>query len=152
MKGDFSRLTFGSERRYSSVRLQQGRVLVDADWNEEHDILAHRIATETVDVIGKCGAPLHAPGLHVVASFAELTPEEQALPGNANPPAGPLLVSAGRYYVDGLLIENARIVSILDQPDLPPPGSAMQSSDRPANSTIGRPASCGSRLTRSPVS
>ncbi|MGA8052827.1 MAG: DUF6519 domain-containing protein [Burkholderiales bacterium] len=124
MKGDFSRLTFGSERRYSSVRLQQGRVLVDADWNEEHDILAHRIATETVDVIGKCGAPLHAPGLHVVASFAELTPEEQALPGNANPPAGPLLVSAGRYYVDGLLIENARIVSILDQPDLPPPGTA----------------------------
>ena len=67
MKGDFSRLTFGSERRYSSVRLQQGRVLVDADWNEEHDILAHRIETETVDVVGKCGAPMHAPGLHVVA-------------------------------------------------------------------------------------
>src|SRR6266702_1467554 len=96
MKGDFTRLTFE----------------------------AHRIESETVDVIGKCGAPLHDAGFHVVASTAELTPDEQALPGNANPPAGPLLISAGRYYVDGLLIENEHIVSITDQPDLPPPDAA----------------------------
>jgi hypothetical protein len=124
MKGDFTRLTFEAKRQYSSVRMQQGRVLLDADWNEEHDIVAHRIETETVDVIGKCGAPLHDAGFHVVTSTAALTPDEQALPANANPPAGPLLISAGRYYVDGLLIENERIVSITDQPDLPPPGTA----------------------------
>jgi len=125
MKGDFTRLTFRPERRYSSVRLQQGRVLLDADWNEEHDILAHRIETETVDVVGPSGAPLHAPGFHLVASVAELTPDEKALPGNANPPPGAaLLVSAGRYYVDGVLAENERIVAIDAQPDLPPAGTA----------------------------
>lgn len=125
MKGDFTRLTFRQERHYGSVRLQQGRVLLDADWNEEHDILAHRIETETRDVVGLCGAPLHAPGFHLVTSAAQLTPEEQALAGNASPPAGPLLVSAGRCYVDGILAENERIVSINAQPDLLPASAPL---------------------------
>ena len=38
MKGDFTRLTFQPEKHYSSVRLQQGRVQLDADWNEQADI------------------------------------------------------------------------------------------------------------------
>src|SRR5918998_1661804 len=37
MRGDFSRRTFKASRHYSSVRLQQGRVLVDADWHEQID-------------------------------------------------------------------------------------------------------------------
>ena len=124
MKGDFTRLTFRPERHYSSVRLQQGRVLLDADWNEEHDIFAHRIETETRDVVGLCGAPLHAAGFHLVTSAAQLTPEEKLLSGNASPPAGPLLISAGRCYVNGVLAENERIVSILEQPDLLPANTA----------------------------
>ena len=125
MKGDFTRLTFRPERHYGSVRLQQGRVLLDADWNEEHDILAHRIETETRDVVGLCGAPLHASGFHLVTHVAQLTPDEQALAGNANPPSGPLLISAGRCYADGVLAENERIVSILAQPDLLPPNTPI---------------------------
>ena len=31
MKGDFTRETFAPESHYASVRLQQGRVLLDAD-------------------------------------------------------------------------------------------------------------------------
>jgi hypothetical protein len=38
MKGDFSRFTFKKEKHYSSVRMQQGRVQLDADWNEQMDI------------------------------------------------------------------------------------------------------------------
>ncbi|HMQ56354.1 MAG TPA: DUF6519 domain-containing protein, partial [Anaerolineae bacterium] len=34
MKGDFTRSTFRSEHHYSSVRMQQGRVQLDSDWNE----------------------------------------------------------------------------------------------------------------------
>ena len=38
MKGDFTRDTFKKEKHYSGVRMQQGRVQVDADWNEQVDI------------------------------------------------------------------------------------------------------------------
>ena len=35
MKGDFSRLTFDPTKHFSGVRMQQGRVQLDADWNEQ---------------------------------------------------------------------------------------------------------------------
>jgi hypothetical protein len=65
MKGDFSRSTFDPRKHYSGVRMQQGRVQLDADWNENLDILLRRIETETIDVIGECGVPIHnaAPGV-----------------------------------------------------------------------------------------
>ena len=59
MKGDFSRLTFARRNHYSSVRMQQGRVQLDADWNEQADIILHCKRTTTRDIIGGCGGPLH---------------------------------------------------------------------------------------------
>ena len=44
MKNDSSRNTFDARKRFSSVRMQQGRVQVDADWNEECDIITHRVS------------------------------------------------------------------------------------------------------------
>ena len=41
MKGDFTRFTFDPTKLYSSVLLQQGRVLLDAEWNEQVDIERH---------------------------------------------------------------------------------------------------------------
>ena len=38
MKGDFTRSTFDPTKGYSSVRQQQGRVQLDADWNEQVEI------------------------------------------------------------------------------------------------------------------
>jgi hypothetical protein len=35
MKGDFSRFTFRPSKGYTSVRMQQGRVSLDSDWNEQ---------------------------------------------------------------------------------------------------------------------
>ena len=35
MKGDFSRITFDPKKHYSRVLMQQGRVQLDADWNEQ---------------------------------------------------------------------------------------------------------------------
>lgn len=122
MKGDFTRLTFKKEKHYSSVRMQQGRVQVDADWNEQADITLRRIETEAADLIGGCGGPLHYPGFHLVADVNALNPEEQKLEGNQNPPtleSGDLYVSAGRYYVDGVQAENERIVVLSEQPYLP---------------------------------
>lgn len=103
MKGDFSRRTFDPQKHYACVQMQQGRVQVDADWNEEIDVLGHRIETEALDVIGDAGGPIHDAGF--------------ALSLNG---ANDLWISKGRYYVDGLLVENDLVnVSYLQQPDLP---------------------------------
>jgi hypothetical protein len=57
MPGDFSRKTFDKKKHYSGVLMQQGRVQLDADWNEELDIGQYRTFTETKDVIGAAGVP-----------------------------------------------------------------------------------------------
>ena len=41
MKGDFARVTFDPSRHYSQVFQQQGRVLLEADWNEQAHIQLH---------------------------------------------------------------------------------------------------------------
>ena len=38
MKGDFSRSTFSTRKRYGSVTLQEGRVQLDTDWNEKSEL------------------------------------------------------------------------------------------------------------------
>ncbi|UCE76724.1 MAG: hypothetical protein JSU62_00370, partial [Gammaproteobacteria bacterium] len=125
MKADLSRDTFRKQKHYSSVRIQQGRVQVDADWNEELDILGHRTRTETVDVIGHCGVPMAAGGVHVVAAVTDLSAEEQARDENqgAAPLAGggDFYISGGRLYADGSLCENEQIVPYSAQPHLPSP-------------------------------
>lgn len=122
MKNDSSRFTFDARKHFSSVRMQQGRVQIDADGNEQSDIVKYRIETEARDVIGLCGAPMHYPAFHIVGALSELNTEEKALPGNAALPAGfklpDFLISAGRYYVDGILCENEGLTSYLEQPDL----------------------------------
>jgi Family of unknown function (DUF6519) len=90
MKGDLTRLTFRQEKHYSGVRMQQGRVQLDADWNEQVDIDAHLDETTRVDVIGRCGIPKDDAGF-------EVTPSGD----NSD-----LLLSPGRAYVDGILCEN----------------------------------------------
>src|SRR6266481_2947476 len=122
MKGDFSRDTFDSKKHYSRVLMQQGRVQTDADWNEQQAITVHREQTETRDVIGSCGTPLHDPGFHIVGSADDLYDEEKKLPGNQHPPklqAGDFLISAGRFYVDGILCENEQIAPFTNQLDFP---------------------------------
>ena len=94
MKGDFTRLTFEPTKRYTSVRMQQGRVQLDADWNEQADIHAYLDRTRTIDVVGLTGAP-KGEGSFAVA----------VTPNNAD-----LAIGAGRFYVDGLLCELASAV------------------------------------------
>lgn len=90
MKGDLTRLTFRREKHYSGVRMQQGRVQLDSDWNEQVDIDTHLDETTRVDVIGRCGMPEDDAGFAVTPS----------------PDQSDLLLSPGRAYVDGILCEN----------------------------------------------
>jgi hypothetical protein len=102
MKGDFSRRTFNSKKHYNAVLKQQGRVDVDADWNEQTDIRKYIDRTRARDIIGPCGAPKDNAGFEIrVKDGKELT------------------IGKGRYYVDGILCENDSEIAYGKQPDLP---------------------------------
>jgi hypothetical protein len=108
MKGDFSRSTYRPANRYSSVRLQQGRVLLDAEWNEQADIVEHVDRTTTSDVIGETGAPRG-----VAAAFTNFAVA-------ITPDGKDLSIAPGEIYVDGVLCENhGDGVLYSHQPDLP---------------------------------
>jgi hypothetical protein len=90
MQGDYSRFTFDEHKHYNGVLVQQGRVQLDADANEQGAIQAHRDRTEAIDAIGPCGAPKRDGGFRVVPLEAGVLD---------------LGITAGRMYVDGLLCE-----------------------------------------------
>src|SRR5262249_18755368 len=102
MKGDFSRLTFDPRKHYRRVLMQQGRVQVDADWNEQDAINQYRAEIVARDIIGPCGAPLHDGGFKIAVNNK-----------------GELMIGKGRFYADGILCENHDIAGYLQQPDLP---------------------------------
>jgi hypothetical protein len=89
MSGDYSRKRFDPEKHFQGVLRQQGRVDLDADWNEYIDIQDRRWRAETIDVIGRCGVPAETPdGFKIQVS------------------GGQLAIGQGRIYVDGFLAEN----------------------------------------------
>jgi hypothetical protein len=94
MKGDFSRVTFNPRKHYSSVRMQQGRVQLDADWNEQVDIMQHYLRCLAADIIGPHGGP----GFHIKKQKANNTITD-------------LKIGTGHYYVDGILCENGIVTN-----------------------------------------
>src|SRR5262249_15643813 len=105
MKGDFSRNTYNPNKKYSSVRMQQGRVQVDADWNEQMDIIARQGQTVIEDLFGPSVGPSSGAGFKIT---------------NTDPtPSTDFNIGVGRYYVNGILIENLTPITYLHQPDYP---------------------------------
>lgn len=120
MKADLSRNTFSSTKHFHDVRLQQGRVQLDADWNEQIDIAAHRVETETVDVVGPCGAPVGDPAFDIATAVSALPSAQQAAATALGAlAAGDFFLTAGRFYAHGILCENEAPVKFSGQPDLP---------------------------------
>lgn len=89
MKGDFTRDTFRPEKGYSSVRMQQGRVQLDADWNEQVDIQEHLHRIALRDIIGGCCVPDSEPDSFRVAAGDD-----------------GLTIAPGRIYVRGILCQS----------------------------------------------
>jgi hypothetical protein len=98
MGADLSRLRFDSLSDHAGVVLQQGRLLLDADWNELVSILDRRQRASTADL--HSNGP--APGKAGVAVVPRTTPDafKVTLSGGA------LTIGRGRMYVDGILAEN----------------------------------------------
>ena len=126
MKGDFTRDTFKPENHYGQVLMQQGRVQIDADSNEQGAIVAHRDETTIADrgplrrTGGRRGVcAVRQPGAKDsrrqgrAANLSEGSASTAARPSKC--PASRLpnratFSSAGRYYVDGIRRENEIVI------------------------------------------
>jgi hypothetical protein len=105
-RGDFTRDTFHPANHFSRVLMQQGRVQVDADWNEQGAILLHYLRSLGADLIGPHGGPGPNPGFEI-----------QPISGSAND----FRIGAGHYYVDGILCElGSTPVTAVVMPATPP--------------------------------
>ena len=54
---DISRINYDKEKHYTSVRMQQGRVLTDDDWNEHARIKEENQRSSITEIIGPFGSP-----------------------------------------------------------------------------------------------
>jgi hypothetical protein len=118
MSFDSSRNLFNPWNDYLAVIMQQGRVQLDADWNELIAEFARRIQAGTLDILGLAGVPASTPFGFKINAYKD---------GSGNPH---ITSGTGRMYVDGLLVEN-RGPGVLAQWDFAlaewsgaPPGAA----------------------------
>lgn len=102
MKSDITRDTFSAAKHFSRVISQQGRVTLDADSNEQTSILLHYLRTLALDLIGPYAAPVMSGGFR--------------LSKDPSDPKQLLWITAGRYYVHGILVENERSCLYTEQP------------------------------------
>ena len=89
MKFDATRPSFRPLKHFSRVLSQQGRVMLDADCNEQTAILTSLLRGLAADIIGQHGGPDDGFTLGPVATDAPVPDDLQ--------------ISPGRYYVDGIL-------------------------------------------------
>ena len=59
LRHDGSRFTsiYNRRKNYLRILMQQGRVQLDADWNEQVDTLLYHLQTLTSDLVGPHGGP-----------------------------------------------------------------------------------------------
>jgi hypothetical protein len=88
MKGDFSRLTFDPAKHFSRVLMQQGRVQLDADWNEQASLLLYQLRTLARAAIGPYGG--------IEENAFRITADND----------GNLFIGNGSYFVNGILCVN----------------------------------------------
>jgi hypothetical protein len=98
MSADISRVRFHPQRHFAGVVLQQGRLLLDADFNEYVALLDRRLRAETIDLTSFGPDPDKAGEAWVPRQ----TPDAFRVTASG----GKLAIGRGRMYVDGLLAEN----------------------------------------------
>ncbi len=113
MKGDFARITFDPQLHFSQVLHQQGRVLLEADWNEQGAIQLHLLRSLIVDLVGTCWAA--GDGFRITQQDSNNRPL----------PLKQWRMSRGHFYVDGILCANETECALAMQPYRPTPDDAI---------------------------
>jgi Family of unknown function (DUF6519) len=101
MKGDFSRLRDNRGKGYSRVMMQQGRVLLDSDWNEQAALMQEMVRRLARDLYGLHGGPGDELGFRI---FKEGGTDRY-------------MIGAGRYYAYGHMVENRIARDLKEQLD-----------------------------------
>ena len=99
-RGDFTRDTFNPKKNYSRVLMQQGRVQVDADWNEQVSIHLHYLRNLARDLGGPHWGPKEGGGFVITSSIEK----------------NDFSIGKGRYYVNGILCEVGADMTYGQQP------------------------------------
>lgn len=92
MSSDQAKISYDKKQQYRAVVMQQGRVTVEADWNEAQQINNEEIRQEACDFVGPCGTPNNG---------YEIT--QTSINSTSLPPFD-FTVGAGTMYVDGLRV------------------------------------------------
>jgi hypothetical protein len=126
MQGDFTRNTHNPDKNFLRVLMQQGRVQLDADWNEQVSILLDYMQTLATDLIGPYGGPVDHCGFEIVpateAKLQELSSSsdinKKLTEVNKSELAAQLkssdaekidfLIGVGNYYVHGKPCQNQK--------------------------------------------
>lgn len=104
MGSDRARVSYDPSRKWRGLVAQQGRVTVEADWNEAASIDADRDRAATLDIVG----PVGTPGGYAVTATA-------GSPGSSTP--GDLTVGPGTLYLGGERLDLDAPVDLASQPD-----------------------------------
>jgi hypothetical protein len=129
MHGDFSRLTFRPDKGFSAVLAQQGRLQLDADMNEQAAILTYVQRRVAADLIGRHAGPVNS-GPDV--KRPRTTAFEIAYQHGEGGTQADFTVGAGRYYVDGIMVDATKPAPLQPVP-----------SDEPGGQVPGPPADGG---------
>lgn len=101
MRADTTRDSFRRDQHFRAVVQQQGRVALDAEWNEQGSIDDHLRHTALQDILGDAAGPLGQSAFKISATGAAVS------------------IGPGRYYVGGVLVEQDSPATVTSQPDLP---------------------------------
>ncbi|MEH1795230.1 DUF6519 domain-containing protein, partial [Nostoc sp.] len=124
-RGDFTRDTYDKSKHFLRVLMQQGRVQLDADFNEQTSILLNRLQTLAKDVFGLQGGPEENCGFEFIGNEEQINninnlEEEEKQKLKQLLQSQGYLISKGNYYVNGILCENDEFISYSQQPDFTP--------------------------------
>jgi hypothetical protein len=124
-RGDFTRNTYNKSKQFLRVLMQQGRVQLDADWNEQVSILLDRIQTLAKDIIGLHGGLEENCGFEFIVNEEQINnlknlSDEEKTKLKERLLSDGFLIGKGNYYVEGILCENDNYISFAQQPNFNP--------------------------------
>jgi len=107
MAGDRARVSYDPSRKWRGLVAQQGRVTVEADWNEAASIDQEHDRQVAIDVVGPAGTP---NGGYAVTPVPLTGSPPTAIPGD-------FTVGQGTIYVGGQRLDLDEPVTYSTQPD-----------------------------------
>jgi hypothetical protein len=98
---DISRHIFDAHKKYSGVRWQQGRVIIDDDLNENERIRDDDVRKTRIDIVGQIGSPDNGFAIHFNKKKGELVTEKTGLRNNALS----FEIHQGTFFIGGMRLE-----------------------------------------------